>query len=51
MKTTPVVKASERYLNNIVPEGKHMRAESNTIILVRMKQDLDKWVLPHKPLN
>lgn len=42
VKAALVVKAPERALNHVVPKARHTHAESNTIILVHIKQDLDK---------
>ena len=49
-KAALVVEAPERYLNHVVPEARHMRAKPNTIILVHVKQDLDKCISPCKPV-
>lgn len=50
VKATLVLRALEKYFSNVVPKARHMRAETNTIILVHIKQDLDRWISPHKPV-
>lgn len=50
IKATPVVKALESCLSNVVLKARHARAEINSLILVHIR-DLDGWISPQKPVT